>query len=131
MTFLLPTVILIPFVAGLLLCALKLRSFRALVGAALGITVLTSGLCWTLLLVGTNEPRTLARFSESLSLVLRLDGLSRFFIGIVATLWPLTVLYARSYMKDEAHLRRVLHGLLRRDARRGDGGEPVYDVLLL
>lgn len=104
MTFLLPTVILIPFVAGLLLCALKLRSFRTLVGAALGITVLTSGLCWTLLLFGTNEPLTLARFSESLSLVLRLDGLSRFFVGIVATLWPLTVLYARSYMKDEAHL---------------------------
>lgn len=36
-----------------------------------------------------------------LTLTLRFDGLGRFFAGIVATLWPLTVLYASEYMKHE------------------------------
>ncbi len=104
MQILLPISILIPFVSGLLLYVLKLRSFRVLADATLGITVLTSALCWTVLLSGVTGPVELIRFAPELSFTLRLDGLGRFFVGIVATLWPLTVLYARSYMKDEAHL---------------------------
>ena len=36
-----------------------------------------------------------------LTLVLRFDALGRFFAGIIATLWPLTTLYAFEYMKED------------------------------
>lgn len=96
--------ILIPFVSGLLLLGCRGRALRALPDITLGITVLTSALCWMLLLAGVDGPLHIVRFAATLSLDLSLDGLGRFFVGIVATLWPLTVLYARAYMRKEEHL---------------------------
>ncbi len=96
--------ILFPFLSGLILIGFRGRSLRVLSGIALAITCATSALCWALLLFGVNGPLELFRFAPELTFLFRLDGLGRFFVGIVATLWPLTVLYARSYMQNEAHL---------------------------
>lgn len=96
--------ILLPVLSGLVLCACKGRPFRLLADLTLGVTLLTSALCWVLLLRGVNGALDLIRFAPELTFRLQLDGLGRFFVGIVATLWPLTVLYARSYMKHESHL---------------------------
>ena len=67
----------------------------------MGITCLTSILVWALILRCDETAFSFLRFAPDLEVVFRLDGLGRFFAGILATLWPLTVLYALSYMKDE------------------------------
>ena len=96
--------ILLPFIAGIVIYLSPLRSYKALTGVTLAVTVLTSALAWTALLAGVPEALTAIRFAPNLALLFRLDGLGRFFVGVVATLWPLTVLYACSYMEREKHL---------------------------
>lgn len=97
--------ILLPFVSGVLINLIGLRSKRFLMGVTLSITVLTSVLCWICILGGAEKTQPLIRFAPNLELLLSLDGLGKFFTGLVATLWPLTVLYAFSYMEEEQHLR--------------------------
>ena len=93
--------VLLPMIGGLLLYPLKYYSLRAVRYGALAVTCLTSLLVLALLLRGPGEAFYLLRFTPDLRMELRLDGLGRFFAGILAALWPLTVLYALSYMKDE------------------------------
>ncbi len=93
--------ILLPFIAGVLLFALKLKTYRAVciyTGAATG---LTSILSWAMILFGERASFPLFRFANGLLFTLSFDSLGRFFAGIIATLWPLTVLYAFDYMKNE------------------------------
>ena len=93
--------ILLPFTAGVLLFALKLKTYRAVciyTGAATG---LTSILSWAMILFGERASFPLFRFANGLLFTLSFDSLGRFFAGIIATLWPLTVLYAFDYMKNE------------------------------
>ena len=97
-------VILLPMVSGALLCALKGRRFCVLADLSLLITALNAVLCWILILRGSDDAFELVRFAPALALTLRLDGLGRFFVGVIGTLWPLTALYARAYMRHEAHL---------------------------
>lgn len=96
--------ILFPFAAGMLLYLLHIRSYRLLVGLSLGVTVLTSLGCLAALLFLGETGFEAIRFAPNLVLFFRLDGLGRFFVGIVAALWPLTMLYAISYMRHEKHL---------------------------
>lgn len=77
----------------------RARDLHLYVGA---VTLVTSLLTWALILWCPEERFVLLSFTESLAFVLRFDQLGRFFAGIVATLWPLTVLYAFEYMRDDA-----------------------------
>ena len=93
--------ILLPLFGGLLLYPLRRASYRTVKLYTTAVTVLTSALTWGLILTCETEGITLLHFADSLVLRLRFDGLGRFFAGIIATLWPLTVLYAFSYMEQE------------------------------
>ena len=99
--YLLMAAVLFPMGAGILLYLTRGRSWRTVQLWTAAVTVLTSLLVWALILLCEEQGVTLLRFSPELSLFFRLDGLGRFFAGIVATLWPLTVLYAFSYMEHE------------------------------
>ncbi len=104
-TYLLLAAILLPLAGGVLLYALKGIPLRALRISSLILTVLTSVLVWGLILGGGEGSFRVTRFAADLEVMLRLDGLGRFFAGILATLWPLTVLYALSYMENEPRQR--------------------------
>lgn len=93
--------VLLPLLVGALLYVLKLKDDRKIKAWVVGVTVLTSVLVWVFILNCDGGSFELMRFSDSLAFVLKLDGLGRFFAGIVATLWPLTILYAFEYMKHE------------------------------
>ncbi len=99
--------VLFPVIAGLNLYLAHLKAYAARAGVCIGVSVLTAGLVWWTLLSGSSagEPGALVliRFSDKLELLLRADGLGRFFAGIVATLWPATALYAAFYMRREAY----------------------------
>lgn len=75
------------------------QSSRIYLGA---VALITSAITWALILTAPEERFALLSFTENLTLVLRFDALGRFFAGIIATLWPLTTLYAFEYMKHDA-----------------------------
>lgn len=93
--------VLLPIVSALVLRVLKTKSRcteHLYIGA---VTLLTSAVVWSAILCCPEERLVLLKFTDVLTWELRLDALGRFFAGIVATLWPLTVLYAFAYMRDD------------------------------
>ena len=96
--------ILLPTVAGLVILSASFRSFRVLKWITLPAVFLTSLAILLVLLEKEPQAFVLWRFSGTLSLAFRADGLSRFFLGILAALWPMTAVYACSYMKSKQHL---------------------------
>ena len=93
--------VLLPLVSGALLYFLRPgddRRIHIFTGAA---TLVTAAFVWALILLCPQGRFRLISFAKDLDVAFRFDGLGRFFAGIVATLWPLTVLYAFSYMEGE------------------------------
>ena len=93
--------VLIPLFGGGLLPLTHQKGPKVMYAAVYAITAATSILTWALILTCKTDSFTVVRLTKELTLTLRFDGLGRFFAGIVATLWPLTVLYASEYMKHE------------------------------
>lgn len=78
------------------------RSYRNLEVYVEVITLLTSlvlgGLiCWA----GEGDSFVLFHLFGELTVMFRLDGMSRVFAGLIAFLWPLAVLYSFEYMRNE------------------------------
>lgn len=94
--------VLLPILGGAL--TFRIGRGKALYGWVGSITAVTSVLTWVLILTCPEEGYSFLALTEDLVLTLRFDGLGRFFAGIVATLWPLTILYASEYMKHEERL---------------------------
>ena len=63
--------------------------------------LLNSILLWVLTFGPQAQALPLIQFTDSLRLVLNIDGMSRVFILIISVLWPLTTLYAFDYMAHE------------------------------
>lgn len=97
--------IMIPLLSGAGLCLVRGGKQGILSILTIIATCITSVFAWCILLIGVQGPIELIRFTPDLILLLRLDGIGRFFLGLIAALWPVTVLYAHSYMKQEEHLR--------------------------
>lgn len=100
--------VLLPIIAGFLWFPMGLRlhdNTRAREAALMAITVVTSLAAWAVILFGSAEPLELFHFTDSLPFVLRIDGLGKLFTGLVATLWPITMLYAFEYMRYEHRQR--------------------------
>ena len=93
--------VLLPLLGGALLPLTHRHGAKVMYGTVYAITLATSILTWGLILTCGAESFTVVPMTRELTLTLRFDGLGRFFAGIVATLWPLTVLYASEYMKHE------------------------------
>ena len=93
--------VLLPLIGGAALMLLKKAGDKAVRCCSMGIICLTSVLVWALILRGGEASFRLLRFTQDLAVEFRLDGLGRFFAGILAALWPLTALYALCYMERE------------------------------
>lgn len=99
--YILLVAVLLPLVGGVLLYLLKLKNDRIIQRYTAAVTLVTSVLVWALILACGEEGFTFLHLWDGLELKLRFDGMGRFFAGIVATLWPLTILYAFEYMTRE------------------------------
>lgn len=93
--------VLLPIVLGAAVPLWKPLGQKAMVFYVGAVTLLTSGLAWGLILTAPEEALHLVALTDRLVLTLRFDSLGRFFAGIIATLWPLTILYAAEYMEHE------------------------------
>lgn len=91
--------VLLPLIAGALLPAVKLSKAKRNI-FLMSVTLLTSLL--VCLLLANEVPRlNLIMLNDQLEIALRLDDTGRVFAGLLALLWPLTLLYAFSYMKGD------------------------------
>ena len=87
--------IFLPLVGGLVSYLIRFPSTRSR-HLFYGVLIcLTSAATWLSILRCGSESFQLLRFTEELTLTLRMDG---------ATLWPFTMLYAFDYMSHEKHL---------------------------
>lgn len=93
--------ILLPILGGVLLPLPGLKKGRRLYVFTGVLAFLTAALSWALILFLGEEEFLLVSFTERLKFSLKLDRFGRFFAGIASTLWPLSVLYAFSYMKED------------------------------
>lgn len=93
--------LLLPLIFGAILPSTKIRSRKAVRIYVAIVTMVTSVLTWILILKGSGEEIALIPFTEEFVFALRFDALGRFFAGIVATLWPMTVSYAFEYLKED------------------------------
>lgn len=94
----------LPLLTGAVLCLFRDREGPGPGRFALLATALSSVLVWTLILQAGEEPHILLRFTDALTFCLRFDGLGRYFAGILASLWPLTVIYAQAYLEGKPRL---------------------------
>lgn len=90
----------LPILAGALLPLFRFESRKARSIYVETFTIITSLLAAYAIFVD-GEHATLFRLTDTMSIVLHLDGLGRVFTGIVAFLWPLASLYAFEYMEHE------------------------------
>ena len=93
--------ILFPIVMGALVPVFGIKKRSTVRWYTGAVTVLTSIFTWVLILTASDEPCTLIEFTHNFVFLLKVDGLGRFFAGIIATLWPLTVLYGFEYLKED------------------------------
>ena len=98
--------LLAPLLGGLLLPLLRFQSRKARAWYVEAVTLVTSALAAVLCFTHPAEELHIIRIMTPFELVLRVDGLSRVFTGLIAFLWPLATLYAFEYMEHEEHQGR-------------------------
>lgn len=97
------SIILIPFIAGILVPLLPFRKRYQKELFLEGAVILNSVLVWYLLLHHSDSTFLLANFTGDLNISFRVDGMSMIFAGLVSALWPFATLYAFEYMTKEEH----------------------------
>lgn len=93
--------ILFPIISGAALALSRTHSRKVIRWVSGSTVFLTSIFVWALILYGDYGQIDMIQFTRDFTFTLRFDKLGRFFAGIVATLWPLTVLYGFEYLEDD------------------------------
>ncbi|MBR3288351.1 MAG: proton-conducting membrane transporter [Lachnospiraceae bacterium] len=92
--------ILFPILAGLLVPVLKLNKQARNVYVVIA-SLITSVFVFYLAFESKFTSFTLLNINKIFSIGFRIDGLSKVFLLIIATLWPIATLYATEYMEHE------------------------------
>lgn len=92
--------IFLPIVAGLLIPALKLNSRTRSVYVVVS-SLASSVLAFYIAFASGFTTFTLLNLNRIFSIGFKIDGLSKIFLLIIATLWPIATLYATEYMEPE------------------------------
>lgn len=94
----------LPILLGILWRLIKLRG-RALRGAFLATLVATSVFAVAAALTQGTEAFSL-RWTDTLTLTLRVDGLSQLWLLLISLIWPGVGLYATEYLEHDPHSAR-------------------------
>ena len=92
--------ILLPIVAGLLIPVLKLNNKTRNV-YVVAVALITSIFAFYIAFSSNFTAFTLLHLNKIFSIGFKIDGLSKVFLLIIATLWPIATLYATEYMEHE------------------------------
>ena len=101
MRYMMLVAILFPILAGFSLLIGNLEDTRRIRRAALFCVCVTAACLWSAILFAGDADLTLIRFTDEMTLALKMDGLSRLFAGMVSVLWIFTTVYSFGYMKHE------------------------------
>ncbi len=93
--------ILFPLIAGALVAALNFKDSKPRQIYVETVTVINSLIIGALIIAHPTGSLTMLQLTPSIQLVLRMDGLTMAFAGMLACLWPLASLYAFEYMEGE------------------------------
>ncbi len=93
--------ILLPIFAGALMPRLNFQSRKARSIYVEAATIINSVILLCLIFSGKDFACSPLQMTDSLSISLKMDGLSRVFCALIAVLWPLAALYAFEYMAHE------------------------------
>ncbi len=93
--------ILLPVIGGAMIPLLPFQKRNHMMLYVELMTVLTSGIVWSLLLHGVTEVFHVVHFVLNLSISFKIDGMTMVFAGLISVLWPLATLYAFEYMEQE------------------------------
>lgn len=93
--------ILLPIVCGALVAVCRMENRKVRQWFVIISVLATSLSVGAVLLLRPAGAFTIAAFSDTMSLALKLDGLGSVFAGMVAVLWPIASVYAFEYMKHE------------------------------
>ncbi|MBQ4075677.1 MAG: proton-conducting membrane transporter [Clostridia bacterium] len=104
MNILLLAPILLPILLGLGWYALKLKG-KALHAASF-ITILVSAVLAVLAAVAKGAGEICLQWTDTLSLTLRVDGMSRIYLILVSVIWPGVGLYAAEYLEHDKRPER-------------------------
>jgi multicomponent Na+:H+ antiporter subunit D len=98
---LIPAAILLPLLGGGVMLAHPLRRRGVREAWVMLLTLATSALAAALVLYPPRQALALWSIYPGLTLAFHTDGLTLVFLGIVALLWPIAVLYSFEYMSHE------------------------------
>lgn len=93
--------ILLPLLSGALLLRFPVEKRETRNRIVFAVSLVTSLFAGSLLLLRPEGTLSLLSIHPTLTVAFRLDGLSLVFLGIVAVLWPIAVLYSFEYMSHE------------------------------
>lgn len=94
--------VLLPIITGLILPFLKLDKLKRNIYVVL-VAVLTSVFAFGTIVSNINVDIVIISLNQLLSIGFKNDGLTKIFIMIIATLWPLATIYATEYMEHEGN----------------------------
>lgn len=100
--------ILLPVLAGVLLLIFPIENVRRRNICIETVVIINSLLVFYLLTHRPEQRLHLFSLGEALPLTINIDGMSMFFGGLVAFLWPLATLYAFEYMRHEERVNTFM-----------------------
>lgn len=92
----------IPLFGGFLLVLCPIKSRKTVLVLSETFAVLGAILAWSIILNPPAESVVLFEFVDKYTISFKADGLSRVFVGLISSLWPLALLYSFEYMEHEA-----------------------------
>ena len=93
--------VLLPLVGGAVLPLFRFQQERPRSLYVEAVVLVTSALTWWAICLSPEGELPLLRMTDTLTLTLHLDGMSKVFAGLVSFLWPLASLYGFEYMRHE------------------------------
>lgn len=100
--YLIYVAIFFPMFAGFALILAPVKSRKVMLAVSEAVVILTAVLAWALIINPPQSQVVLFEFVEKYTIAFKVDGLSRVFVGLISSLWPLATLYAFEYMEHEA-----------------------------
>ena len=97
--------ILIPTAAGLIALRLPFKRYRTLCVYMETAALITSVFVWFFLLSPRGNAEILYTFFPGFTISLGIDGMGALYAGLVSLMWPVVLLYAFAYMRNEERQR--------------------------
>jgi len=103
--------VLLPVIVGILVKIIKIENRKVKLFLVGGVSVLTTIFTFVCIFAGASD-MTLVKISDTVSFLLSLDGMGKFFSALISVVWTIVTFYSFSYMTHEENEDRFFMFLL-------------------